>query len=145
MANETVLGALFDSRDDFKLRILGLDKFLVGSDHKPGRLDFFKGTTKTEKGDFLQIIGSNTLSQADKNKIRSLRNDNKIYMKTLTGGTDAVIVDLPPGAYYVDAAGNSDKVTHGVYDLYLPDISNASFGSGETTKWWSGRQAMRMT
>ncbi|MGD0388694.1 MAG: S8 family serine peptidase [Tepidisphaeraceae bacterium] len=127
---QTILAALFDSRDDWNLRLIGLDKFLFGSDKKPARLDLSKSAQGETGGDGLQIFGSDNLAQADQAAVKSLRHDKKISLSPQPSGTDALFIELPPGQYLVLAAGISQKVSHGVYDLYLPEIYNGSFGAG---------------
>jgi len=130
ITKQTVLAALFDSRDDWKLRLVGLDKFLTASDKKPARLDLCKSARGETGGDGFQMFASDNLAQADQSAIKSLRKDKKISLNPQPSGTDALFIELPPGQYLVLAAGNSAKVSRGVYDLYLPDYSNGSFGAG---------------
>ena len=127
---QSLLAAIFDGRDDWKLRLIGLDNFLAGSDKKPARLDLSKSDQGNAGGDGLQLFGSDNLIPADQAAIKALRKDKKIFLTTQPSGDDVVVIQLPPGQYYVDAAGNSPKVTHGIYDLYLPEVSNGSFGLG---------------
>ncbi len=127
---ETPLEAVFDSQDDWMLRIVGLDKFLVGSDGKPARVDFAKAQGNDKDDLDLHIIGSDNVTEADGQKITSLRKDKNIQASTLPGGSDVLLIDLPPGSYLVVAAGASEKVTHGVYDFYVPDNSSGTFGTG---------------
>jgi len=130
ITKQTILAALFDSRDDWKLRLVGLDQFLTASDKKPARLDLCKSAQGQTGGGDLQIFASDNLAQADQAAVKSLRHDKKISLNPQPSGTDALFIELPPGQYLVLAAGNSTKVSHGVYDLYLPEIYNGSFGAG---------------
>lgn len=134
-----VLFSLFDSRDDWKFYIRGMDKFLLGPDQKPAQLYISKNPQKAKSGNGLHISASDNLQKPDQDQINSLIHDKKIDLESLPGGNDLLVVSLPPGRYFVAAAGNSEQVTRGVYDLYLPEVSTGSFGSGGDYKMLVGQ------
>jgi minor extracellular serine protease Vpr len=119
--------AMFDARDDWQLYVVGLDKFLFGTDQKPVQIVISKDPGNTTNGLHFQSSGS--LSQSDKDTLNSMVRHKQFELGSLNG-TDTLVFPLPPGAYVLVAGGNSEKVTHGVFDLYLPQISTGSFGKG---------------
>ncbi len=130
VTKQTPLAAYFDSKDDWGLLIDGTDKFLFGADNKPGHIKIAKKKINGNSRNDLVVSGSNNLKPADQETIKSLFADKAIDLQALPNGTDALLVDLLPGTYYVLAGGRSKQVTKGVFDFYLPDPYNAAFGMG---------------
>ena len=134
VTKSTTLAAIFDSRDDWMLRIAGLDKFLAGTETNPAYLDLYKSTTPPKDTDGLELHGPKSVQAADQNAIIALRKNKKISLDPPLNGSDFLKATLPPGSYVLGVTGRSEKVTHGVFDLYLPDVSDASFGRGADHK-----------
>jgi minor extracellular serine protease Vpr len=127
VTKETPLVALFDPADDWRLLIIGKDKFLTGADGKnDGLLVLGKASPGATQPGFKAV----NLSQADQTEVQARITSSKFKVTPNYLKTDVMTVNLPPGTYDVSAFGASATVPHGVVDFYLPIYTDASFGAG---------------
>ena len=129
VSQKTELDAYFDHNDDWGLVVAGLDNFLVNQNGDPDLFYFYHQGT-----DYRGRLKEPAKAPAD---FDAFFNDVQVA-HTASSKEDRVVIPLPPGKYIVLGYGQTDKVTNGTFNLYLPFPNDASFGMGTDKRFMIG-------
>lgn len=129
VSQKTELDAYFDHDDDWGIVVAGLDNFLVNGNGDPDLFYFYhQGTAYRGR------LKEPAKAPAD---FDAFFNDVQVS-HTGSAKEDRVVIPLPPGKYIVMGYGQTDKVTTGTFNLYLPFPNDASFGMGTDKRFMIG-------
>nr|MDQ2688602.1 S8 family serine peptidase [Armatimonadota bacterium] len=129
VSQKTELDAYFDHNDDWGIVVAGLDNFLINENGDPDLFYFYHQGTEY-RGRLKEPAKAPADFDAFFNDVQVSHIGN--------AKEDRVVIPLPPGKYIVLGYGQTDKVTNGTFNLYLPFPNDASFGTGTDKRFMIG-------